>query len=129
MSYTYFISFNGWSYILPMIYNQIFVTTQHWSNLSLWRFQLKRILFYRYFVYIHFTYNINHKVITQATNVIMHWYRLLKYWLPVTASLYLCIYIFWKVRVSILISTNDLPIVANALYLLPMFCQYFANVN
>ena len=28
-----------------------------------------------------------------------------------------------------LISTNDLPIVTNALYLLPMFSQYFANVK
>ena len=39
------------------------------------------------------------------------------------------LYILEDQNFHILISTNDLPIITNALHLLPMFYQYFANVK
>ena len=49
---------------------------------------------------------------------------LVKYWLPITANfLSMHFYILEGHNFHILISTNDLSIITNALYLLPMFCQ------
>ena len=39
------------------------------------------------------------------------------------------VYILEGQNFHILISNNDLTVVTNALYLLPMFCQYFADVK
>ena len=55
---------------------------------------------------------------------------MVKYWLPITANLLtMPVYILEGQNFHILISNNDLTVVTNALYLLPMFCQYFADVK
>ena len=55
---------------------------------------------------------------------------MVKYWLPITANLLsMHLYILTGHNFHILTSTNDLPIVTNELYLLPMFWQRFANVK
>ena len=55
---------------------------------------------------------------------------MVKYWLPITANLLsMHLYILTSHNFHILTSTNDLPIVTNELYLLPMFWQRFANVK
>ena len=60
----------------------------------------------------------------------MYWLQLVKYWLQIPANLLpMHLYILEGHNFHILISTNDLPIVTNALYLLPLFGQYFANVK
>ena len=53
--------------------SEIFLKIQHCSNLSLWRIHLKEVSFTVTFIYYkHFTYKINQKISTQATDVIMY---------------------------------------------------------
>ena len=55
---------------------------------------------------------------------------MVKYWLPIPANLLsMHLYILTGHNFHILTSTNDLPIVTNELYLLPMVWQRFANVK
>ena len=53
---------------------------------------------------------------------------MVKYWLPITANLLpMHLNILAGHNFQILLSTNDLPIVTNALFLLPMFCHDKTN--
>ena len=119
MSYTYFISFNGWSYISPRIWNKKFFRIQHCNNKSLWRFNLKRIFFYCYFDYKHFTYKINQKIIIYMQ--LMPFCTGKVCWDIGCQSLlifYQWIYIFWKV---IAFTYWFLPMIYQ---LLPLYCSY-----
>ena len=54
--------------------SEIFLKIQHCSNLSLWRIHLKEVSFTVTFIYYkHFTYKINQKISTQATDVNMYY--------------------------------------------------------
>ena len=119
MSYTYFISFNGWSYISPRIWNKKFFRIQHCNNKSLWRFNLKRIFFYCYFDYKHFTYKINQKIIIYMQLMPVCTGKVC--WDIGCQSLlifYQWIYIFWKV---IAFTYWFLPMIYQ---LLPLYCSY-----